>query len=520
MSEPGLLSLALRWLGAFAWIIATIGCDSDCPKGLVKINHRCQAFGRDAEVAMTEAGAAGDRSSRTRSVRSGVVMEGVGGGPSTAGVSSLAMDASVTRADAGGAVEPAEPVAAPKAEDVCTDASGGAVCDGAELHVCSDDGQTTSVESCADATLCEAGASLGRCALCDPGAHRCDGTRLDVCDESGLFTFQERCETAELCNADVGACTQMLCLPGEVSCSADRSTLNTCNADGSALDRMQSCGESGCDQQNLRCNQCRPGARSCEGDTLATCSNDGQTLRMMRCELAEDNGCGTASCEGSGCVYGHKAPGSACQGDRRCNANGACVACLEPDHCPAPDECHEAVCSRSGRCDTQPKPDGTSCGSDGTCRSGECDGSPKTVELKSFWHHDRGDNYTSGTTAGELDALSAGYTFVRVEGYAFETEQPGTVPLRLYWSREREDNFTTGTAGGEADARAASYTFVRVEGYVYETERPGTVPLRSYWNRERGDNFTTGTRAGEGDALGSGYVQVRVEGYALANPSP
>ncbi len=54
------------------------------------------------------------------------------------------------------------------------------------------------------------------------------------------------------------------------------------------------------------------------------------------------------------------------------------------------------------------------------------------VPLKLYWSPQRGDNFTTGTTKGEQDALAAGYTFARVEGYAFTKQVAGTVPLKLY----------------------------------------------------------------------------------------
>jgi hypothetical protein len=96
---------------------------------------------------------------------------------------------------------------------------------------------------------------------------------------------------------------------------------------------------------------------------------------------------------------------------------------------------------------------------------------PGTVPLKLFWSPERGDNFTTATAQGEKDALAAGYSFVRLEGYVFPTQQPGTVPLKLFWSPERGDNFTTATAQGEKDALAAHYSFVqRNEGYVFPAQ--------------------------------------------------
>jgi len=534
-------------LACAAWLAALAGCDSSCPRGLVKINNRCQVISSDAsvdaEVVTEDTGPspAANSGGRTGSTSSGVGKAGTGGSRASAGSSGASQPsaAGTSAAGTGGAAAGgggtsagagtggdnapdtagAGPVTMPE-EDVCADAAGTTVCDGAELHVCGDDGRTSSVESCADATLCEIGASARRCAMCDPGAHRCDGARLDVCDESGQFVFQEMCATPELCKADAGACTEMLCQPNEVACSSDRASLNTCNADGSDFADVQSCEGNGCDGDNLRCNRCRPGARMCSSGTLITCNNDGQTQQMMRCEPANNNGCATASCEGTGCVYGVRAPRTRCGDGNLCNATGACVECIEASDCEAPNDCQVATCSAAGSCDTQLKPDGTSCGSGRVCRRGECEAPPRTVALKLYYSDAREDNFTTGTAIGEQSAIDHGYRFARIEGYAFETSQPGTVPLRLYYNDARGDNFTTGTAAGEASARDAGYTYARIEGYVYETPQPGTVPFRSYWNGQREDNFTTGTSEGESSALAFGYTEVRVEGYVLTSPNP
>ncbi len=66
--------------------------------------------------------------------------------------------------------------------------------------------------------------------------------------------------------------------------------------------------------------------------------------------------------------------------------------------------------------------------------------------LKSYWNGSRGDNFTTATAAGEKSAIDTNYSFLRVEGYVFSTQQPNTVPLKLFWSPMREDNLTTATA--------------------------------------------------------------------------
>jgi hypothetical protein len=135
--------------------------------------------------------------------------------------------------------------------------------------------------------------------------------------------------------------------------------------------------------------------------------------------------------------------------------------------------------------------------------------------LGTWWSGARGDNYSSGTDAGDNSAKAAGYVLIRDEGAVESVQGPGTVPLQLWWSGARGDNFTTATAAGQNAARAAGYVFIRNEGYVWPTQVPGTVPLELWWSGARGDNFTTATDAGKQSAKAAGYVFIRVEGYVV-----
>jgi hypothetical protein len=141
-----------------------------------------------------------------------------------------------------------------------------------------------------------------------------------------------------------------------------------------------------------------------------------------------------------------------------------------------------------------------------------------SIALDLYWSHDRGDNFTTATPQGKRDAVDAGYTFIRNEGYVFPSSQPNTVPLELYYSSPRGDNFTTATAEGKRAALNAGYTFVRTEGYVYPVQQPNTVPLELYYSSPRGDNFTTATAEGKRAALNAGYTFVRNEGFVSASP--
>ena len=137
------------------------------------------------------------------------------------------------------------------------------------------------------------------------------------------------------------------------------------------------------------------------------------------------------------------------------------------------------------------------------------------ILLKLFWSAARGDNFTTATTQGEQDARSAGYAYVRAEGYIFRNQQPGTVPLKLYWSALRGDNLTTATAQGEQFAQRAGYTYVRVEGYIYQAQQPGTYPLKNYWSDARADCFSTATAEGDWAAQQAQYRYTGIEGYVF-----
>ncbi len=143
---------------------------------------------------------------------------------------------------------------------------------------------------------------------------------------------------------------------------------------------------------------------------------------------------------------------------------------------------------------------------------------PKLVPLKLYWNGR--DNFTTATAQGKAEARTAGYQFVRVEGYVFASPQSNTVPLKQYWSAKRHDHMLLGKPLPRK-LKKAGYHPVSVEGYAYTSRLLNTVPLQRF-KYGSGDNFTTATAQGENDALMAGFVFQRVEGYvfpAPANPS-
>jgi hypothetical protein len=180
------------------------------------------------------------------------------------------------------------------AEEMCLDASDGARCvlpveacagrdgqnvctDAGEMLACLPGGEAMTVATCADAALCKAGIATGACAQCEPGAMKCSGAELEVCSPDGQgFATQEPCASAALCNAQAGRCNAPACEADEHVCEGD--TLKRCVADQTALMVARLCGRGLCDAANKDCKVCNPGAKSCAGNTLMTCDSEGRRL--------------------------------------------------------------------------------------------------------------------------------------------------------------------------------------------------------------------------------------------------
>jgi hypothetical protein len=139
----------------------------------------------------------------------------------------------------------------------------------------------------------------------------------------------------------------------------------------------------------------------------------------------------------------------------------------------------------------------------------------KLAPLELFWNGH--DHYTTATAQGETDAKAAGYHFVRIEGYVFESPQSDTIPLKQYWSAKRHDHMLLGKELPKTIGKRGDYHFVRIEGYAYSIPQPDTVPLKRFKHGAR-DNFTTATAQGENDALATGHVFQRIEAYVIPVP--
>jgi hypothetical protein len=58
-------------------------------------------------------------------------------------------------------------------------------------------------------------------------------------------------------------------------------------------------------------------------------------------------------------------------------------------------------------------------------------------------------------------------------------------PLKLYWNEPRGDDFTVATPQGEQDALAAGDSFVRVEGYILRAPRRLRAPREKIQTQRR-----------------------------------
>ncbi len=141
----------------------------------------------------------------------------------------------------------------------------------------------------------------------------------------------------------------------------------------------------------------------------------------------------------------------------------------------------------------------------------------RLVELRSYWNPALGDNaLTTNPTFA-----APGYTLYRVEGRVFRPDEPqpaGTQPIHSWYNASRGDYFTTTNALWRPSRGTviAGYTWVRLEGYAYSQNLAGTAPLELWWSTGRQDYITTSDPAWtERTTPLPDYAFTRLEGYVL-----
>jgi hypothetical protein len=383
--HTGLLITALGFCASLA------GCKSACRPGMslkdgICVSTATTANGAQAVAAGTAAPPSTDAAGTGAATTPGKPPETEGAGAAassmmsvstaaakpaasgTAGASSSGDASNSSSKTAGASDAGAGPATAPSMPDgPCAGHGDESFCDDATMHHCAASAEAGPAEKCMSAALCQVGATSGACAVCVPGTFQCEGVMLNQCTDAGQYMPAMECASADLCKEDAGACLDMQCMPNSVTCSSDGKTLKTCNADGSEFASEEPCGAPGCNQTLKQCNVCMPGAKSCSGNSLTTCSTDGQGMMEMEC-AARGGECATSMCRNNACVAGVMTVGTACSAGK-CDATGKCVECITGADCPDPGPCNTKTCSL-GKCGMQPKASGTTCPGDGMI----CDG--------------------------------------------------------------------------------------------------------------------------------------------------
>jgi hypothetical protein len=337
------------------------GCSPDCPKGSTRQGSACvpanDAAVADGTQTSPSLGSdknkdAGPGAGKAQPTASGVAGRGGvsaahGGSGSAAVGGALPNSAGTTAPPSGGNGSPggvsSNPAGGqsgatpPPKTGPCTGSPGQNTCDDLTLLQCDANGDIAMQEACSSAINCQIGLVAGKCAVCNPGTFMCDGTTLNKCGDAGQYTLADTCDSAALCREAAGACTDMVCTPNTNSCAANGS-LQTCSADGAKFDTTLPCPNT-CDAKNGKCFDCMPGTKSCQGDTLLSCSSAGMQV---------SSACGGAT--------------------PRCLTN-KCVACLDSTDCVQTNECVPTVCDTDlhSCVASSAKPAGSPCGTNMVC---------------------------------------------------------------------------------------------------------------------------------------------------------
>lgn len=377
VSEPWTLSKRTVVVIALTSIVASSCDDVSCPIGTTSVSGRCvssMTSGVDADGSVGSIDGDGSPSPSNPSSGSSSSRSGSGGASGRSG--------------SGGASGSAGSDASSAASNPCRGRTGGTLCDKSVLLHCDASGKPAERETCSDEMSCQLGLSTGKCSKCNPGSFKCTGAQLESCNSTGQYVMGETCSSAALCNATAGACTTDICAPNTMSCAAD-GTLQTCNADGSAIIGSKPCGANKCDAQNKRCIACVASSKACDGDSVVTCAADGLSMELTACNAGGAE-CMAATCVGDACAMSPMPAKTKCAAGI-CDGSGECVGCLTDPDCTGANEacvdqrCITKVCTANETICTS---DGTlqTCNSDGTsvegtpraCGPGLCDAENKT----------------------------------------------------------------------------------------------------------------------------------------------
>ena len=252
---------------------------------------------------------------------------------------------------------------------------------------------------CDSSALCNT--TQGNCdpAKCQLGTFNCDGAELQACNETRSGWTQVRtCESEALCDKVNGTCGTVACsTAGAFRCSDD-GALERCSDDLTGWTGLAVCQSAAhCDTVNGVCSEmpCQPGARQCNGETLAECKADSSgwaTLDVCESDALcqQTLGAGQSECalpvcdaDATRCAQGqpqicnagrtdYRNNGAACATVELCN--GGTATCATPVCAPSDTHCVGAQPKTCNAGRTDYINNGPACASEALCNpaTGTC----------------------------------------------------------------------------------------------------------------------------------------------------
>ena len=194
-------------------------------------------------------------------------------------------------------------------------------------------------EQCSADEYCSEGFCLE--AECTPGESKCEDKAVMICPDGSGWQMAQTCGENEYCKED--KCEAFVCNPGETWCEGE--VYKVCNAEGTQVQHEEDCSlsEKHCFQGVCLDTLCEPQKAFCiDGETAATCSDDGLSVDSKPCEA--EHSCVEATCTPWECT-------------------------------PDLPMCDGGIATQCDELGQGPVPGGEDCGfQDKTCSDGECQG--------------------------------------------------------------------------------------------------------------------------------------------------
>lgn len=215
-------------------------------------------------------------------------------------------------------------------------------------------------------------------------------TTQDVCVGSTCVgAYALNCDDKDACTID--SCdpgtgcfhlgTGGVCSDGNLCTSGDTCQSTGCTGTPVVCTDGNPCTSDGCQSQTGFCSFIFLSGPGCEDGNLCTlndiCKSGACTPGVLR-NCADGDACTIDGCiPGAGtCTYSTAQDGTACEDNSLCTFGDACTAGTchgTAKSCDDGQACTSDSCSpSSGLCSSSPLPDGTPCGTGGTCVSGGC----------------------------------------------------------------------------------------------------------------------------------------------------